>query len=344
MKLKPVIASYSGASYDAISAFLDEGVIEVVSRVAASPVPAAAIEPLILRELCDMHVVRVVGDLCRLDTSVFLENDISAINAAASVYAQALSAAVVEAVPGMREETPAITLFVVGILGLGQCLGRLLRQEGVAVDWRSFSGRYGQSKVDFHEICDAQAELGSDLLNKTILRGTAYTAVFMGPGGAGFQIRNSQAPEVARPAAYSTELNRFLTDAYAMLIVGKLEHPGLRAAAEIAGLYQGTEPLAPVLSAASAWVYEPIVKRLDELASVHFLKGQAALEDLLKSTTAGRQGVPTPNMMLNLFRYLRRATAKELTANGLFRVSASGTGVTTLFYENSAEWIDKLFR
>jgi hypothetical protein len=67
-----------------------------------------------------------------------------------------------------------------------------------------------------------------------------------------------------------------------------------------------------------------------------------SLRDLLKSTTCGRRGVPTQNMMLNLWRYLRRALAKTLYAKGFFTDRAPETGVIAIFYENNVELLDRL--
>ena len=47
-------------------------------------------------------------------------------------------------------------------------------------------------------------------------------------------------------------------------------------------------------------------------------------------------------MMLNLFRYVRKLTAKELYANGFFTDTIPDEGVLTVFYENDVELLRRL--
>jgi len=60
------------------------------------------------------------------------------------------------------------------------------------------------------------------------------------------------------------------------------------------------------------------------------------LETLLRSTTPGQQGVPPANMLLNLWRYVRKLTAQALYANGFFTDDIPERGTLTVFYENEA--------
>jgi hypothetical protein len=61
-------------------------------------------------------------------------------------------------------------------------LGMTLKKKNIGVDWKSYSGKHAQSKVDFGELCDVCDTIGPDYLNKTVLRGERYTAVFIVPG------------------------------------------------------------------------------------------------------------------------------------------------------------------
>ncbi len=47
-------------------------------------------------------------------------------------------------------------------------------------------------------------------------------------------------------------------------------------------------------------------------------------------------------MMLNLWRYIRKVTAKELYANGFFTDTIPEEGVLTVFYENDVELVQRL--
>ena len=50
------------------------------------------------------------------------------------------------------------------------------------------------------------------------------------------------------------------------------------------------------------------------------------------------------NLMLNLWRYLRRAVARELYATGFFTDRVPEAGSITVFYENDVEMLDELLR
>ncbi len=342
VELRPVIASYSGRSYYAIREFLDGRALDVVARAAASPVEAGELDSGIRDELIEMHVLREQDGLVRLDTSVFLEDDIQKIAAAISQFSTELSALVIEAAAEMRNEPPAITNLLVGIIGIGQSLGRALRDEGIAADWKSYGGKYGQSKVDFDEICEAYAALGQDLQNKTVLRGTRYTAVLIGPGGASYQISSSDTVSSGVTADYVWQINVFLTDAYAMLIAGELDNGALRSAAEQVGLFREGRPDTLVLTNDTIGRYMPVIDRVGRITHSYFREKLGPIRDLLRTTTCGRQGVPVENMMLNLWRYIRKGIAREMYARGFFTDRARENGVVTIFYENTVKVLAEL--
>ena len=59
-----------------------------------------------------------------------------------------------------------------------------------------------------------------------------------------------------------------------------------------------------------------------------------ALEDLVRSTTSGRQGMPPANGMLHLWRYIRRITAQKLSTNSFFGALNPGQRLESIAYEN----------
>ncbi|MFZ5822849.1 MAG: hypothetical protein ACOY94_00690 [Bacillota bacterium] len=341
MELKPVIASYSGESYQAMKGFLDRDALGVVGRVAQTPVTRAELEPSLCDELIEMHVLREADGFIRLDTAVFLEDDIRRVNLAMSQMAAALSPRVMEAAAAMRHEHPVMTNFVVGMLGVGQSLGHLLREAGVSFDWRSYGGKYARSKVDFDQVCEAHAELGEDLQTKTVLRGTRYTAVFIGPGGKAYPLRSGDAGGTIE---YIRELNQFLTDAYAMLLTGELENEALRLAAEQAGLVRDGQPESAVLTARQVDRFLPTIERVRSVTHSFYLDQLQAIHQLLASTASGRQGVDPAKMMMHLWRYMRRAIARELYTAGFLTDRAPETGLITVFYEHDVEAVDALLR
>ncbi len=99
MELAPVIASYTGESYRAIRAFLTAEVLHLIARIAEAPVPAAELDRRVVDVLVEMHVLREVDGVVRLDTSVFTEDDIIRISAVVAPLGRRLAASLAEAAP-----------------------------------------------------------------------------------------------------------------------------------------------------------------------------------------------------------------------------------------------------
>ncbi len=342
IELRPVIASYSGEAYRAIQGYLSRRVLNLIARAAVSPGDVAGFDPQTCAELIEMHVLKEADGRFQLDTAVFLEEDLWVINRFAASFAKDLAGRVAEAAAPMQSELPAITNFVVGILGIVQSLGQAVRKAGISVDWPNYRGRYARSKVDFEQICAASAAAGPDLLNKTILRGWRYTAVFTGPGGETFPIRLPWENHAQGQMELIRRTNEFMIDAYAMLLTGQIEHPALRSAAERAGLIRDGKSQTAVLTKESFGIHLPVLANVRRITCEYYYDKLGAMNDLLQSTTSGKAGVPIANMNLHLWRYLRRAVARELYAAGVFTDLIPETGAITIFYQNDVEVIHEL--
>jgi hypothetical protein len=221
-------------------------------------------------------------------------------------------------------------------------MGMSLSQKDAAVwEWKNYPGKYARSKVDFDEICDIYDAIGPDYLNKTVLRGERYTAVFIGPQGNNFaSLAYAGSSDLNRD--YVAHLNRYLVDAYAMLVTGEVQSESLRAAAEAANMYKQGEPRTAVITNECAQEYEGAIQAITEVSSAYYDGKQHIFEELLRSTTSGKQGVAPANMSMNLWRYIRKLTARALYANGFFRDSIPEDGCLTVFYENDVELIGRL--
>jgi len=160
LEIRPVIASYTGETYRAIRAHLRAEVLRLIVRIAEAPLPAAEFDRRVVGELIAMRVLREVDGMVRLDTAVFSEDDIIRINAVVAPLGRQLAAALADVVAPLRDVPPETVTFLVGVLGVQQSLGEVLRESGLAVDWAAFGGTYARSKVDFHAVCDAQEALG----------------------------------------------------------------------------------------------------------------------------------------------------------------------------------------
>jgi hypothetical protein len=238
-----------------------------------------------------MHVFKEQSGLVILNTSVFFENDIDCILKSITPLSNELSQQIIECGSAFRDAPPELTLFLGGIIGLVQGLGTTLKQKNIGVDWKSYSGKYAQSKVDFDEICDIYNNIGLDYLNKSVLTGKQYTTVIIGP----------------EPKIYEQgrQVNLILTNE----IVKK---------------------------------YERSILTIRDVASSYYIGKLHTLYMLLRSTTVGQQGVPPDNMILNLWRYIRKVTANELYRSGFFTDNIRREGSITISYKNDIEIIRQL--
>jgi len=340
--LRPVIASYSGDAFSSISQYLDEDVLEVIASIARSPKGSKEIAGDVLAELVEMHVLKERGGLVALDTSVFLRDDIERILSTVTPLARELSRRILESGSAFKDAPPEIAIFLGGIVGLVQGLGMTLKQKKIGVDWKSYSGKYAQSKVDFDELCDVYDAVGPDYLNKTVLQGERYTAVFIGPGGNSFGSLTHAMNASETSKRYARHLNRYLVDAYAMLVNGEIQNESLCSSAEVANLFRQGKPRTSVVTRETVQEYGDAIEAIIDSASSYYEGELCTLDELLRSTTSGKQGVPPANMMLNLWRYIRKVIAKELYANGFFTDTIPEEGILTVFYENEVELVRRL--
>ncbi len=342
MKLKPGIASYLGESTGNIKRCLDENVLEIIAGIARSPKNTTEIAQDVLSELVEMHVLKEKAGLVTLDTSVFLEDDIERILDTVTPLAEELCQNILECGSAFRNAPPEITIFLGGAIGLVQGVGATFTQKYIAVDWKNYSGKYAQSKVDFDEVCDVYDAIGPDFLNKSVTQGERYTAVFIGPEGDSFKAFTHKINTSALSWRYRNHLENYLADAYAMLVKGEIQNDSLRKSAEIANMYRQGKPRTAVMTNETIHEYEGAIQAIIDVASSFYVGKLDTLDALLRSTTAGQQGTPPANMMLNLFRYIRKVAARELYRHGFFTDTIPEEGTLTVFYENDVKLIRQL--
>lgn len=342
MELRPAIASYTGQAFEAIKNTLDSRALGIVAQIAATPVARSQLDPIIVAELIEMHVLNDQDGLIRLSTTVFLEEDIKTINDATLAFSSELAELVIKAAPEMQCEPPAVTNFLVGIIAIGQTLHASLKRKKLVVDWKNYQGKYASSKVDLNEDCAALDVLGNDLQTKSVFKGIRYTAVFIGPGGQSYLLETNRPGKTEYAANYRMQLNLFLTDAFPMLITGQLENAALRIAAEQAGLYRSGEPKTAVLTNADVIKFLPMIHSVSHTVDTCFSGKLDYFRSLLASTTSGKQGVLPEIMMMNLWRFIRRAIAGQLYKSGFFTDDIPETGLLTVFYENDIALLAEL--
>ncbi|MDP2872010.1 MAG: hypothetical protein Q8P31_05660 [Bacillota bacterium] len=343
MKLQPSIASYSGETAAAIRAYLSGAVLDVVASVAAGPRPSADIDAVVIAELEEMHVLRHEAGTVRLQTAAFLEPDIERIIPAVSDFAAEVAQGAMDHGADFRGARPEAACFLGGVIGLQQGVGNAFQAQKLAGEWKEYQGKYARSKVDFDEVCAAREALGPDLQNKSVLRGGRFTAVFIGPGGTSFRSLAFYGDPPDESRRYLASVNRHLVDAYALLLQGDAGNENLLAAAQIAGLYScDGAPRTSVITWETMEKYRPAIERLTAFASSYYAAKLPVLCELLSTTASGRQGVSAANQMMHLFRYVRRATARELYAAGFLTDTVPEDGSLTVFYENDIPYLNEL--
>jgi len=140
MKLKPVIASYSGEAYSAIQRYMTQEALELIARIAQEPRSSAEIPAGMLAELCEMHVLREDGGLARLNTAVFTQKDIESIREAVALMAKELTRLMIANGPSFQDASPAATIFLAGIIGYVQGTGARLSQKTEIWEWKRYTG------------------------------------------------------------------------------------------------------------------------------------------------------------------------------------------------------------
>jgi hypothetical protein len=88
--------------------------------------------------------------------------------------------------------------------------------------------------------------------------------------------------------------------------------------------------------------YLPTIQRVGQATRAYVAGKLDAIADLLRSTTCGRLGVPVENMMLNLWRYIRKGIARQLYARGVFSDAVPESGLITVFFDNNIEALSRL--
>ncbi len=345
MKLKTLVASYSGKARVEIEQYLTEDILDTISTIAIKPQKLAKIDPQVLQELTQMRVLRAEKGLVNLATSVFLEADMNLFYDTAASIGNALAQAVAGAGDALVNEPPEIRSYVAVVLGMSHAYAEALREGGWMASWKDLDGKYGHSKVDFDQVCDAYDRYGPDLFVINTNRGEHYSAVIIGPNQETFFSYLLEWRKTARDDGiynFATSLTTHLTDAFAMLANGSLQSNALLSAAEAAHMAENGRILSAVINLDQAKRYAVIASQI--AAAVKDITRQTAGQAtaVLLRTTPGKQGVKPEELMLNFHRYVRKLASQKLYQDGYLTDRIPETGIASLFYENSSSMIDMM--
>ena len=146
MKLKPVIASYIGESYNKAIKTLTNDYLDVIAKIAEAPLHEHKIIEKMLNELIEMHVVVKESNIVKLNTSVFLKDDIRRLVTLTSNISRNLAKELIHAGVELKNASSEIKCFLAGIIGVAQGSSKFHRDKHISVDWKNYSGKYAKTK------------------------------------------------------------------------------------------------------------------------------------------------------------------------------------------------------
>ncbi len=341
MKLKANIASY--ANYFKMKENLTEELINIIYRVATATININDLDRENINELIEMHILRKDQEIIKLNTAVFLEEDIKKIYDLVFELGTELAQMLVQNCFELDKVSPETKNFLGGIIGITQGLSRYNHENDIATEWKEYTGKYAKTKVDFDEVCDLYNSIGKHLFNKTILVGKKYTAVFIGPGGNNYSyiFRALYSSEETR--SYIDNLLKYITDSYAMLIKGEIKNEYLKNAAERVNIFEEGKPKDILITKELFQEYLPVVNKITEISCEYYSRKLDLIFEVLSDTTAGRMGVSHENMLMHFWRYFSIVLAKKLYEYKFLTDSIPITGSITVFYENEIKELSKSF-
>ncbi len=320
-----------------VQQLLTDEVKELVTKIATETMDVRAIDPHICEELNQARVIHVDDGTVRIDTAVFLEDDLVKIHDVAERWGEDLTRRITALGDRLPEMSPGIRRLLIGYNGIDAGVFDLLISEGHAFNHRATGGRYAKAKIDFYEVCDAYDRFGPYLSGGYGCRGERFAArIIGGPGIAGY-LSASISDADDQQNLFRAITNKYLTDALGELLLGEADHPSLAAAAEAAGLMRAGKAVVPPITTAEAPAYWSAVK-IVRGAVGEFLRSTATeMKAFSESTLPGKKGVSSDKLIVDLMRYVRMVTHKALYDSGFYTDSLPEGGNITVFRELTAK-------
>jgi hypothetical protein len=329
MSLIPYVASYIGLQ-NKVKETLTAQHMRLLLQVASAPLPENTPPAGVLRDLLEMHALTIERGEARLGTAVFLETDIVKVSAMASELGRSLASRVMKDGSDLLAAPAEVRNFLGCVIAAAQGPSHLLRDTGLMVDWRSYTGAYASTKVDFDEDCPALRELGPELQVKTTVVGSRYTAVLIGPEFP--KLLNRLYPPDYRE--HSREILGQATDSYGDLLRCGIADEAVLGRAELAGLTADKKPRPILVTAEMYSRFGPAVEKVAAASLELYTSRLPVVFACLRDTTSGRQGVPPENMMMHFGRYCRKALARELYAADFLTDAIPAIGHIAVLYDN----------
>lgn len=338
MKLIHSIASYTGTSRRNMEQVLSDEVKEIIVNIAENPEAAEQVDNALLSELIDMDIFYVSNGVYKPNTAIFLKNDIEYLSDIIFSLSDDMSKILQETVQGFTITSPNIKNFIYAILAMGQGLHTSLKKLGAASEWQSKTGKFEKSRVDFNEDCAAYHAFGEDLQNKNVIKGCKYTCVTIGYEMNDFSSYHFTKQLSDNKKEYLNHLSLGLIDLFPMLILGHIENFELKQAARFVNI--DVDDKFSVITYEQSKEYQLYIDKISKICSDYYCGKLNLIENALLSTTSGKGGAPTKNMMMNFWRYMRKSIAKKLYEDGFLTDKILQDGSFTIFYENRINYFN----
>jgi AraC-like DNA-binding protein len=320
-----------------IEQLLTDEVRELVAKIATETMDVRAVDPNICEELSQARVICVDNGTVRIDTSVFLEDDLVKIHGVADRWGEELAQRIAALDASLPEMSPGCRRLLIGMNGIDQGVFDLLISEGYAFNHRATSGRYAGAKIDFYELCDAYDRFGPYLSGGYGCSGERFAVKIIGHDQGIYRYLTAGISQQDDELyMFRTNANKYLTDALGELLLGEAYHPSLSATAEAAGLIRAGKALIPVITTAEAPAYWSAVKLVRDVIREFSHSNAPEMKAFLKSTLPGKQGVSPDKLIVDLMRYVRMVSHKALYDSGFYTDSLPEGGNITVYRELTA--------
>ena len=325
-------------SFLRLQQLLTDEVKDLIARIATETVSVRAVDPHICEELRQARVIRIDNGTLRIDTAVFLEDDLVAIHGVADQWGADFAQRITSLNERLTEMSSGIKRLLIGYNGIDSGVFDLLISEGYAFNHRATGGRYAGAKIDFYEVCDAYDQFGPYLSGGYGFFGERFAVKIIGHDQGLYRYLTAGISDADdEQYSFRTNANKYLTDALGELLQGEVHHPSLVSVAETAGLMRSGKAVIPFITTAEAPAYWDVAKLIRD-AVVEFLHDTTdEMKAFLKDTLPGKQGVSSEKLIVDLMRYVRMVVHKLLYESGFYTDSLPEGGNITVFREITAK-------
>ncbi len=311
---------------------------ELVARIATEAMDVRSVAPRICEELRQAGVIRIDDNTVRIDTAVFLEDDLAGIHGVADRWGADLAQCVITLEENFPEMSPECRRLLIGYNGIDTGVFDLLISEGHAFNHRATGGRYAGAKIDFYEVCDEYDRFGPYLSGGYGFFGERFSVRIIGHDQGIYRYMTAGISDADdEQYSFRTNANKYLTDALGELLRGEAYHPSLALVAEAAGLMRSGKAIIPFITTTEAPTYWSVAKLVRDAVGGFLRSTTSEMKVFLKDTLPGRQGVSSDKLIVDLMRYVRMVTHKALYDSGFYTDSLPEGGNITVFRELTAK-------